>query len=116
MSLSVCLWADTLGYPQGGGHTWVFLNWALGLRALGCRVVWLEAADTRRSVSEVRALAAALKDRLEPYDLASSLALCPSTTQPLPRLEGYLDFDDAAQADLLLNLSYQGSEIALSMG
>ena len=109
MSLSVCLWADTLGYPQGGGHTWVFLNWALGLRALGCRVVWLEAADTRRPVSEVQALAAALKDRLEPYDLASSLALCPSATQPLPRLEGYLDFDDAAQADLLLNLSYQGS-------
>ena len=42
MSLTVCLCADTLGYLAGGGHMWVYLNWALGLRALGCRVVWLE--------------------------------------------------------------------------
>ncbi len=38
----VGLSANTLSYPQGGGHMWVYLNWALGLRALGCRVIWLE--------------------------------------------------------------------------
>jgi hypothetical protein len=25
-----------------GGHAWVFLNWALGLRALDCKLVLLE--------------------------------------------------------------------------
>jgi hypothetical protein len=31
----------TLGYPEGAGHLWVYLNWALSLHALGCRVIWL---------------------------------------------------------------------------
>ena len=38
----VGLSANTLSYPQGGGHMWVYLNWALGLRDAGCDVVWLE--------------------------------------------------------------------------
>jgi hypothetical protein len=25
----------TLGYPEGAGHLWVYLNWALSLHALG---------------------------------------------------------------------------------
>src|SRR5262249_53694097 len=70
MSTTVCLWADTFGYPEGGGHAWVFLNWALGLRALGCRVIWLEGADPRTPVPKVRRLLAALKSRLQPYGLA----------------------------------------------
>ena len=45
MSLTVCLAANTLSYPEGGGHLWVYLNWALGLRALGCRVIWLETVE-----------------------------------------------------------------------
>jgi len=46
MSLTVCLApANTIGYPQGGGHLWVYLNWALALRAIGCRVIWLEGVD-----------------------------------------------------------------------
>ena len=46
MSLTVCLApANTIGYPQGGGHLWVYLNWALALRAIGCRVIWLEGID-----------------------------------------------------------------------
>ena len=36
MSIMACLCADTISYPEGGGHQWVYLNWALGLRALGC--------------------------------------------------------------------------------
>ena len=35
MSVRVWLSANTLHYPQGGGHMWVFLNWALRLRELG---------------------------------------------------------------------------------
>jgi hypothetical protein len=29
-------------FPDGGGHWWVYLQYALGLRDLGCRVLWLE--------------------------------------------------------------------------
>ncbi len=36
MTITVCLYAKTLYYPTGGGHLWIYLNWALGLRALGC--------------------------------------------------------------------------------
>src|SRR5256885_442775 len=43
MSLTVCLApANTVAYPNGGGHLWVYIHWALALKALGCRVIWLE--------------------------------------------------------------------------
>jgi hypothetical protein len=43
MTPVVCLGAGALDYPEGkgGGHTWVFLGWALGLRSLGCRKLHL---------------------------------------------------------------------------
>ena len=47
MSTTVCLSASTIGYPEGGGHLWVYLNWALGLRAQGCQVIWLESVRPR---------------------------------------------------------------------
>src|SRR5256885_9103092 len=46
MSLTVCLApANTVAYPNGGGPLWVYLHWALALKALGCRVIWLEGID-----------------------------------------------------------------------
>ena len=63
--MKVWLGAHTIDYPTGGGHLWVYLNWALGLRESGCEVVWLEAYDGRpgRSVESLRS-------RLRPYGLA----------------------------------------------
>ena len=114
MSTTVCLLADTLYYPKGGGHLWVYLNWALGLRASGCRVIWLERIVPGRHPShEVQAKVAALKGHLEHYGLAEDLMLCSytgePTEEPLPRaaVEECLDFEAAAEADLLLNLGYR---------
>ena len=45
MTQSICLAANTIRVPQMGGHFWVYLNWALGLRSLGYDIVWLEAVD-----------------------------------------------------------------------
>src|SRR5213592_1854174 len=46
VSVTVCLApANTVAYPNGGGHLWVYLHWALALKALGCRVIWLEGLD-----------------------------------------------------------------------
>jgi hypothetical protein len=109
MSTTVCISASTIGYPQGGGHLWVFLNWALGLRSLGCRVLWLESVRPDNSKDKIRANLAALNERLGPYGLARSIALASSTDAPLPCLPGidYLEVDAAAEAaDLLLNLRY----------
>src|SRR5207237_1990663 len=85
MSLTVSVLANTFSYPQGGGHLWVYLNWALGLRSLGCQVIWLEDTDPRLPTCEVQRLVAALKARLARYDLADAVALCSARPEPLPR-------------------------------
>lgn len=118
MSLTVCLTpADTIGYPQGGGHLWVYLQWALALRAAGCRVIWLEGIDLddggtspvrrrRWRNRDVRQCAEILKTRLAAFGLPDSLALYSMSGGPLPRelADGALDLEAATQADLLLNL------------
>jgi hypothetical protein len=107
VSTTVCLApARTVAYPQGSGHLWVYLQWALGLRALGCRVIWLEGIDPSDPEQDSREKVAALKFRLQPYGLAESVALFSLSGGPLPRdiAEGALDLEAAAEADLLLNL------------
>src|SRR5256886_10808574 len=85
MSLTICLApANTMAYPNGGGHLWVYLQWALGLRALGCRVIWLEGIDARAPAEDSRENVAAMKVRLQPYGLAESLAPFSLDAGPLP--------------------------------
>ena len=115
MSFAICLApARTIEYAQGGGHFWVYLNWALSLRANGCRVVWMEGVDQsetakarrRRHGTDLYECVATLKKRLEPYGLADAIALVPLNDEPLPRdlVEGCLDMEAAVETDLLLNL------------
>ena len=110
VSVRVCVCANTLGFREGGGHRWVYLNWALGLRALGCQVIWLERVDPRTPTRKIQANVAALKRSLEPYDFAESVALYSSSSSgeslPLDVAEGCLGLEEAYAADLLLNLSY----------
>jgi hypothetical protein len=106
---TVCLVANTLYYPRGGGHRWVYLNWALGLRSAGARVIWLEELEPGTPAQEARKCLAALEDHLRPYGLADHVALCSREDGALPEdvAGGYLTLDDAAaEADLLLNLRY----------
>jgi hypothetical protein len=110
MSITVCLApVKTLEYPEGGGHLWEYLNWALGLRALGCRIIWLEGVAPTIPSGEIRAKVAALKLRLERYGLVDCLALHSSTDGSLP-LDvtplGCLELDEATGADLLLEFRY----------
>ena len=102
MPVTVWLGATTLGYPQGGGHLWVSLNWALSLRAAGCDVVWLEAADPKLPAAELHELVADLRRRLAPYGFDDVVALCPLHAKPIATntVDGCIPLDAARQADL----------------
>lgn len=97
MSLRVCLYANTITYPGAGGQLWVYLNWALGLRALGCEVTWLEDTTELPPGADAGAAAARLAQRLVPYlpDIRIALAGDPGG-----------GLEEAAGCDLLLNLGY----------
>lgn len=118
MSVTVCLVpANTIGYPNGGGHFWEYLNWALALREVGARVIWLEGVDVddgddstarrrRWRGRDVGECVATLKARLEPYGLADAVALYSMNGEPIPGdlARGCLDLEAATDAELLLNL------------
>jgi hypothetical protein len=79
----------------------VFLNWALGLKDLGCKVIWLERAWPDATASELCARTRDLERRLARYEL-SRLAVAAPDHLPLPA--GCLSVSEAgAEADLLLN-------------
>lgn len=109
MSRDICLLADTLGFMRGGGHFWVYLNWALGLRANGCRVHWLEPIPDGLGDDELWQRVAVLRTRLGPYGLDESIAVVgwtrepPDATQP-PRCTAFGEV--AAASDLLINFTY----------
>jgi len=122
MKTTVCMIPlNTLAYPQGGGHLWVYLNWALSLRALDCRVIWLEDIGellATRPRPEVERDIATLAARLEAYGLGDALALTSFSGHELdPRLvNGRPDLDvAAAEADLLLDFAYDIPARALAM-
>lgn len=107
--MQVWLLANTLRYPQGGGHRWVYLNWALGLRSLGCEVVWLERVESKNTSREqLRQLLAALRSALEPFCLADRIALCSHPEDPILQVASpeWIDISAAGDADLLLDMDY----------
>jgi hypothetical protein len=90
-----------LRYLAGGGYTWLFLNWALGLRAIGCTVVWLDSVAPGTPPERIAPDVAELRRRLTAWNLAERLVVV--------RPEGSVvagELDDAAGADLLIDLGY----------
>lgn len=109
MSRTICLATNgTLRWPKAAGLLWVFLNWALGLRALGCRVLWLERITADLRAEEVPNLILNLRSRLQAYGLENCLALSWETEVSVPNdvFYGCLTLEEARDADLLLNLAY----------
>src|SRR5713226_3493823 len=110
MAIKVCICAATLDHPKSGGHRWVYLNWALGLRALGCEVMWLEGVAPEIAPQKLREDVEVLKIHLDRYDLSKAVALYSRSWigEPVPQVSvpGLLDLEAAFDADLLLNLAY----------
>jgi hypothetical protein len=94
VSTHVCLRANAASYLDGGGHLWVYLNWALGLRDAGCRVTWLEALGPGAATEPVHE---ELARRLRPFGFDEDLHVCNDV--------GDLG-DVASDADLLLSFAY----------
>ena len=109
-------------FPEGGGHFWVYLQYVLGLRQLGCEVYWLEAFRTKGRTELEAAALAMFRARMERYGLGGKCLLYVThSKQPAPDApSGYLDISRAeaeaifARADLLLNFHYAMSPALLA--
>ena len=113
MSGTVCLLARTLNAPTAGGHSWVYLNWALGMQAMGCRVVWLEVVPPATSAGALAERVQALKCRLAPFGLDTDMALWSASSDASISdvTATCLDLDAAAEADLFLDMAYAPGEV-----
>lgn len=87
-------------FPDGGGHWWVYLQYALGLRDLGCRVLWLERVAADRDIGR----AETILDRFGLPAAARAFYSCDASGKPRWR-------DGRAEAalrgvDVLLDFDY----------
>src|SRR5436309_7941573 len=62
-------------FPEGGGHFWVYMQYALGLRQLGCDVYWLEQFRASGDESADESLVAAFRARMDRFGLGGKLIL-----------------------------------------
>lgn len=107
MPTTIWLAARTLHATSAGGHIWVYLNWALGLRSLGYRVVWLELTSPKDPRDKFKCRLERLRHRLAPYDFADCIAVCSTSGSAyVPEDVHLVSLETAAEADLLLNMAY----------
>jgi hypothetical protein len=106
MSLRVCLATHTLGFVGGAGHLWAYLNWALGLKALGCEVFWLEFTASAATAHQIQTRLVTLREQLAAWEIV--LALATRTDEPLPSTvnEECAGLDAVVEADVLVNFNY----------
>ncbi len=88
-------------FPEGGGHLWVYMQYAQGLLGLGCEVIWLERVGSELSDAD----AATFFARMEAHGLGGK-ALLYSHQREIPeeivrRADLLLNFDQRIDPDLL---------------
>ena len=105
---------NVAGFPEGGGHFWVYLQYVLGLRELGCDVYWLEAFRSKGRAEQEAAALATFRARMGRYGLGGkSIIYATNSKKPAAKAPNdYLDMprEEAEEifekADLLLNFHY----------
>ena len=105
--------SNVAGFPDGGGHFWVYMQYVQGLRALGCNVYWLEhfngTGDAQRDQHDLDVFL----ERMRDFDLAGKVMI-DRPNRPFPTADdgdglvatGKRAENACADADLLLNFSY----------
>src|SRR5256885_10893123 len=72
-------------FPEIGGHFWVYLQYALGLRQLGCDVYWLEAFRTKGHAEPDATALATFPARMERYGPARNCIIyVTDSNRPIP--------------------------------
>ncbi len=102
---------DVAGFPDGGGHFWVYMQYIQALRLAGCDVYWMEQFNppVRHPTAGDRALATFLK-RARAFDLEGRVLLYVADGDGASRQWIGVSASEAEatlrRADLLLNFHY----------
>ena len=66
---------NVVNFPEGGGHCWVYLQYAQGLRELGCDVYWLENFRSTGNAKSDEVILATFFERMERFGLGGRIIL-----------------------------------------
>src|SRR2546426_757943 len=75
MSLVVLSAYNVVNFPDGGGHFWVYMQYAQGLRRLGYDVYWMEEFRRSGDPEQDDLLLSIFFARMERFGLADKLIL-----------------------------------------
>jgi hypothetical protein len=107
MAIVVLSPCNVANFPEGGGHFWVYMQYARGLRRLGCDVYWLERFDPGADPGRDARKLATFFERMGEYGLGGKAILytgrAPREYLGVGRAEAEALF---CRADLLLNFHY----------
>jgi len=62
-------------FPEGGGHFWVYMQYMLGLRQLGCQVYWLEQFNLDPEAEQGKAALKIFSERMQRFGLQDNFIL-----------------------------------------
>jgi len=62
-------------FPEGGGHFWVYMQYVLGLRQLGCQVYWFEQLDPGPENEQGKAALQIFSERMEMFGMQDNFIL-----------------------------------------
>src|SRR2546426_3927176 len=102
---------DVANFPEGGGHFWVYMQYAQGLRRLGCDVYWLEQFRHGRDRGHDARAMATFFQRMERFGLGERVLLYTlgdGEDAPVEYIGGSRSAAEGVlrRADLLLNFHY----------
>ncbi|MCI0585421.1 MAG: hypothetical protein L0323_01110 [Planctomycetes bacterium] len=105
---------NVAGFPEGGGHFWVYLQYLLGLRQAGCDVYWLEHLKHKRDRSKDPVILSTFLERAQRFGFEGKFILyCGGEEEgggggPLEFLHPTAPEAEEVfrRADLLLNFHY----------
>jgi hypothetical protein len=62
-------------FPEGGGHFWVYMQYVLGLRQLGCKVYWLEQFNLDLETEHGKATLQLFSERMRKFGMQENFIL-----------------------------------------
>src|SRR6059036_3994613 len=90
--------SNVAAFPEGGGHFWVYLQYVLALRQLGCDVYWLEAFRSKGRAEQEAAALETFRGRMERYGLGGKFILY-LTRSPMPMVNASKEYLNMSRAE-----------------